>query len=79
MNQNSESIKKKLETIAKTQGKPYQEVHEEYKKALEKVDGYKDITEQQKPYAALRYLLGKLDMTQRTEVLMPRPTPILVR
>lgn len=79
MNQIPESVKKKLEDIAKTQGKSFQEVREEYKNALEKVDDYKDLTEKQKPYAALRYLLGKLDMKQKAEILMPRSTPVLTR
>lgn len=79
MNQFSESIRKKLESIAKTQDKSFQEVCEDYKQALEKVNGYKNLTDEQKPYAALRYLLGKLDMKQRTEILMPRATPMIVR
>lgn len=79
MNQIPVSIKKKLESIAETQGKSFQEVREEHKNALEKVDEYKDLTEEQKPYAALRSLLGNLDMDQRTEILMPRSTPVLIR
>lgn len=68
-----EKIKEKLKKIAEARGKDYDLILQEYKQACESVKDFKDLSEEHRPYAAFRHLLGKLSISEQTQVLMPPP------
>ncbi|NIQ04894.1 MAG: hypothetical protein GWO20_03905 [Candidatus Korarchaeota archaeon] len=72
----NEEIRKKLSKIANARGKDFNDILKDYKENYTFVKKHYNVAEENVSQATIRRLLGKMIMSELTEVLIPYPVGV---
>lgn len=72
-------IKRKLRKIAKAKETEVEEILDDYKEVYQLVRKHYDVPQDRVSKLALRRVLGKMDISELTQVLLPPSTPQTAR